>query len=58
MGERRLKQNSFLWAASLNPIYPLITRYFKVAVPIIEIAYIMYVIVFSYFWKKAGEDIY
>lgn len=50
--DKNAKLNSILWVVSLNPIFPVISKYFKFLIPLIEVCYFMYVILFSFYWKR------
>eukprot|EP00347_Sterkiella_histriomuscorum_P022595 403337891 len=51
-GEIRDKQERILYGISLNPFFPLVTRFFKFSVPVIVGLYVLYIIVYSFFFKK------
>ncbi|CDW80075.1 zinc finger protein [Stylonychia lemnae] len=53
--ERGPKQEKMLYGLSMNPFYPIFNRFFKFAIPIIVGCYILYIIVYSFYWKKNME---
>lgn len=42
---------------SLNPVLPIITRYFRISVPLIEGLYMLFIITYSFYWKLNSEDL-
>ena len=42
----------------MNPFFPLIQKFYKYAVPVIEIGYLIYAIAYSFYWKSYLENVY
>jgi len=55
MSERKEKQEKVLYALSCNPFFPLIHRYFRISVPLIEGLFILFIIVYSFFWNHTSS---
>lgn len=41
-----------IWYLSLNPLFPLITRFYRFVIPVVEVGFFMFIIVYSFFWKN------
>lgn len=57
MEERKIKQDKALYVMSLNPVLPIITRYFKISVPLIEGLYMLFIITYSFYWKLNSQEL-
>jgi hypothetical protein len=55
--EKRIKLNNMLWVTSLNPLFPVIHRFFRYTIPLVELCFFTYIILFSFQWKKKIDAI-